>query len=114
MGNALHVPFAEIEPWPDALGHLVEAGVVPIALDPAADGVEVADLASEFAPAADGRRPALIVGTEGPGVRGETLEAVRRVGGCVARIGIDAGADSLNVGVAAAIALRELGGRRRA
>ncbi|MEM1184617.1 MAG: RNA methyltransferase [Planctomycetota bacterium] len=108
MGNALQVPFAAI-PWIEGISGLVELGFVPIALDPGDDHPEVAELATRF----DGTvRPALVMGTEGPGLREQTIRKVRDQGGIVARLAIEAEADSLNVGVAAAIALRELGGRR--
>ncbi|MEM7622837.1 MAG: RNA methyltransferase [Planctomycetota bacterium] len=110
MGNALHVPFATIEPWPDAIDRFVRGGFVPVALDPSARNPEVAELSERFR--AGSERPALVMGTEGPGLRPETVERVRTAGGVVARLDIEPAADSLNVGVAAAIALRELGGRR--
>ncbi len=116
MGNALHVPYAELEDWPLGLRRLRELGFVPVALDPAGDAVELAEVAGRFGAGspghAGGERPAIILGTEGPGLERETVEAVRACGGVVARIDIEAGADSLNVGVAGAIALRELAGRR--
>lgn len=115
MGNALHVPFATIEPWPAAVGSLAEIGFVPVTLDPGGEHPEVAEVASACR-ARTGRfasaRPAIVLGTEGPGLRAETIEAARNAGGVVARLDVEPAADSLNVGVAAAIALRELGGRR--
>jgi len=109
MGNALHVPFATIEPWPDALAELPALGCTPVALDPGSEHPEVAELAARFT---GGARPALVMGTEGPGLRPATIDAVRKANGIAARLDINPAADSLNVGVAAAIALRELGGRR--
>lgn len=112
MGNALHVPYAEVGDWPGALARLRGLGFVPVALDPAADAVDVSEVAGRFGAGSE-ERPAIILGTEGPGLQRETVEAVRACGGVVARIDIEAGADSLNVGVAGAIALRELGGRKQ-
>ncbi len=111
MGNALHVPYAKMGDWPGGLVRLRKLGFVPVALDPAADAVEVSEVAGRFGAGAD-ERPAIILGTEGPGLERGTVEAVRACGGVVARIDIEAGADSLNVGVAGAVAVRELGGRR--
>lgn len=98
MGAALQVPFARIEPWPDALQTLRESGWTLLALTPAAAATLPA------AAAAAGRRIALVVGHEGEGL---TAAALARCD-CHARIPMAAGIDSLNVATAAAIALYEL------
>lgn len=100
MGHALHVPFVTIDPWPGSLPDLVGAGCEPIALSPAPGSESLRGLQIER-----GRTPLLILGTEGPGLASETMDAVSRSGGRFARIDIDPAADSLNVAVAAAIAL---------
>lgn len=100
MGHALHVPFATIDPWPGSLAELVGAGCQPIALTPAPGSVDLGDIRADR-----GRTPLLILGTEGPGLASETVDAVTRLGGLVVRIDIEPTADSLNVAVAAAIAL---------
>jgi tRNA G18 (ribose-2'-O)-methylase SpoU len=100
MGHALHVPFATIDPWPGSLRDLVAAGCAPIALSPAPGSSSLRGFRAET-----GRTPLLILGTEGPGLASETLDAVNRNGGRVARIDIEPAADSLNVAIAAAIAL---------
>ncbi len=97
MGQALHVPFATLEPWPEGLETVAEAGFELIALDP---GAESKDL-REVRPA----RTALLVGAEGPGLSDRALEAVNRAGGNRVRIPIEPGTDSLNAGVAASIAM---------
>ena len=102
MGQALQVPFATMEPWPRALSGLEERGFLPIALTPSADAVTLVEAAERVTQR--GMKPALLVGSEGPGLSARALAAcpVR------ARIPIRAGVDSLNVNVAAAVALAAL------
>ncbi len=93
MGHALHVPYATLGPWPDGLASVRAAGFRLVALTP--DGLDLADDRSSFG------RVALIVGAEGPGLSLGALAASDiRV-----RIPMRAGVDSLNVVVAAGIAL---------
>ena len=100
-GAALAVPFAAVPSVPDAIARLQQAGVEVWALTPSADAVALADACR--------RRPqkvALLVGTEGPGLTADALaRASLRV-----RIPVNPAADSLNVTVAAGIALAALGG----
>lgn len=100
MGNALHVPFAALEPWPSALSALRDAGFNLLAMhpDPAAR-----DILSVHAP-----RPALVLGTEGPGLSRAVLDEIAALGGQTVRIPINPEADSLNVAVAGALALHRL------
>lgn len=105
MGLALRVPFATLADWPGGLARLRELGYETIALAPAPDADPIRD---------PGRglpgRVALVVGSEGPGLtRGAIAACDRRV-----RIPIAEGVDSLNAGVAAAIALHEFAGMHRA
>jgi len=99
MGATLVVPFARTDDLGALLDGLKEAGFEILALDPAEDGVDLDDLAaSEVGPAA------LLLGTEGEGLSEEALaRADRRV-----RIAMEPGVDSLNVSVAAGIALARL------
>lgn len=99
MGHALRVPFARLEPWPGGLALLREAGFTVAALTPGPGAVHLAALAAE-----PPRRLAILVGTEGPGLTPQALAAsdVR------VRIPMGAGVDSLNVGVALAVALSRL------
>jgi tRNA G18 (ribose-2'-O)-methylase SpoU len=100
MGTALHLPFARLAPWPAALAQVRAAGFTLVALTPTADAIPLRDLEP---PA----RPALLLGAEGPGLSPAALAAADvRV-----RIPIDPAVDSLNVTVAAAIALAALAGR---
>jgi tRNA G18 (ribose-2'-O)-methylase SpoU len=99
MGHALRVPFATLTPWPASLRVLSDAGFETIALTPDSAATDVQDL--RLAP---GKRPALLLGTEGPGLSLETMSiATHR-----ARIAMNVGVDSLNVAVAAAVALHHL------
>lgn len=98
MGHALRVPFARIEPWPDSLPDLAAMGYTTLALTPAPDARDIRGL-SAAAP-----RPALLMGSEGPGLS----DAAMRGAMVRARIGMNPGVDSLNVSVALAVALHEL------
>jgi tRNA G18 (ribose-2'-O)-methylase SpoU len=99
MGTALRVPFARLSPWPDSLGILREAGFTIVALTPDEKATPIHAL-----PPCP--RPALLVGAEGPGLSEETL----RQADLHARIPMAPGVDSLNVVVAAGIALDRLRG----
>lgn len=108
MGNALHVPFATIEPWPDAIADLSRAGCEPLAMTLTDDAEDLADLCT-----APDRTPMVIMGTEGPGLASKTVDAVRSAWGRAVRIDIEPEADSLNVSVASAVALHRLRERPR-
>jgi tRNA G18 (ribose-2'-O)-methylase SpoU len=96
MGEILHLDLARADPWPDSLGVLRDGGFVLVALTPnrSADPIDVvaARLAS--------RRIAIALGAEGSGLAASTLSFADHR----ARIPMRPGADSLNVGHAAAIA----------
>lgn len=98
MGHVLHVPFARLDPWPDALGLVREAGLAVVALAADRAGAEVAAGSwRERLP----ERAALLVGAEGPGL---TERAVAAADLCL-WIPMAPGVDSINVATAAAIAL---------
>lgn len=115
MGHVLSVPHAEIPPLAPSkkataagttpartppvsgLDLLEAAGMTPIALTPSERAIDVADLGTID-------RPALLVGSEGPGLHPRTLERCR----LHVRIPIASSVDSLNVTVAASIALDRL------
>jgi tRNA(Leu) C34 or U34 (ribose-2'-O)-methylase TrmL len=99
MGEVFAVPYARLEPWPDALGAVRAAGFTLLALTPAAGAVPIQRLSAE-----QRRRPALLFGAEGPGRSAPVLRAADvRVA-----IPMRAGVDSLNVAAAAAVACWEL------
>jgi tRNA G18 (ribose-2'-O)-methylase SpoU len=98
MGASLRVPFALAGHWPGALGELTEAGFTLVALTPAPG----ADLLEDVAADIQARpRVALLLGAEGEGLSPAALESAHlRV-----RIPMASGIDSINVTMAAAIAL---------
>jgi tRNA G18 (ribose-2'-O)-methylase SpoU len=99
MGEVFAIPYAKAEEWPGALKEVSAAGFRLLALTPAPDAVPLQELT-----AADRRRPALMLGAEGPGLTPAALTAsdVR------VSIPMQNGVDSLNVATAAAIAFWEL------
>jgi tRNA G18 (ribose-2'-O)-methylase SpoU len=95
MAATLQVPFVEAGRWPGALDLLREAGFTRIALTPSADAAPLEDVDRNIA------RVALLIGAEGNGLTADALaHADRRV-----RIAMAPSIDSLNVTVAASIAL---------
>ncbi|MCC6286134.1 MAG: RNA methyltransferase [Phycisphaerales bacterium] len=96
MGHVLTVPWAHAPNWPGGgVGALRSLGFTIWSL---ATGPEADELDGDLKVPA---RLALVLGAEGPGLSPGTLElADRRV-----RIGMAPGVDSLNVGVACAVAL---------
>ncbi len=67
VGHVLRVPFARLTPWPAALADLAAAGFDVVAMDPAAP-----DIIGSVQP---GRRVAVLVGAEGPGLSGAARAA---------------------------------------
>lgn len=96
-GAALVVPHAEATPWPGVLDALIDQGVEVWALTPMADATPLEEATAGGVPS----RVALLVGAEGDGLTAASLAASsRRI-----RIPIATAADSLNVTVAAGIAM---------
>jgi tRNA G18 (ribose-2'-O)-methylase SpoU len=99
MGQVFAIPYAILDPWPSALDTVRAAGFTVLAMTPAADAVPVQDLE-----AAARRRPALLLGAEGPGLSAGALAASDlRVA-----IPMRRDVDSLNVAAASAVAFWEL------
>jgi tRNA G18 (ribose-2'-O)-methylase SpoU len=100
MGEVFALPWTRLPRFPDGLDPLVDAGFTLLALtpDPSAEALDQLGLG-------DDEKVALVLGAEGPGLTEDTMTKVGRR----ARIPIRAGVDSLNVGVAAAIACYEVG-----
>lgn len=93
MGNVFNVRWARL---PDAIDALGLHGFRTIALTPDPDALDIGGLAAEVVD----DRWTLVLGTEGDGLRGPTLDgAALRV-----RIPMADGVDSLNVASAAAVA----------
>lgn len=101
LGAALVVPFARVEPWPEALIVLKEMAFATVALTPTPSAPLLRDALASFA----GGRTALVLGHEGEGLS----EAALLMCSHRARIPIASRVDSINVATAAAIALYELG-----
>ena len=101
MGAALVVPWARLEPWPDALSRVRAAGVVLAALTPRTSAQPLADFVAAHAQ----RAIALLVGAEGGGLGAAALAA----SDVQVRIAMAPGADSVNVATATGIALHALG-----
>lgn len=94
MGTVLQVPFAAVNvPIAAAVGLLRAAGFTVTALTPRSEAVAIRE--AEF-----GDRPAVLLGSEGPGLTDAALAAADRL----VRIPMAAGVDSLNVATAGAIA----------
>ena len=100
MGEILHLGLARADPWPDRLDLLRDGGFALVALtpDPSADAID------EVAARVADQPVAVLLGAEGPGLSAPALSFV----GHRARIPMRPGADSLNVGHAAAIAFHVL------
>jgi tRNA G18 (ribose-2'-O)-methylase SpoU len=95
MGHVLRVPFAELPgAWPAALDALRGAGLTVTALTPSPEAVPIG------AAGLAGRRVALLLGAEGPGLTAGALAAAD----LAVRIPMASGVDSLNVATAAAVA----------
>lgn len=96
-GAALSLPFACAARWPDDLARVRVAGFTLLALTPDAGARDIATV-GRYA------RVALLVGSEGDGL----TAAARALADVEARIAMTPGVDSLNVVVAAGIALHHL------
>ena len=95
MGTVFAVPWTRLTSWPADLALLSAAGFFTAALALAEDAITLDELAAQRH-----ERLALVLGTEGSGLRTSTLAATDvRV-----RIPMSGGVDSLNVAAAAAVA----------
>jgi tRNA G18 (ribose-2'-O)-methylase SpoU len=103
MGAVLRVPFARSREWPADLERVRGAGLTLVVLTTS----ETAERMDTFAARAAGSRLALVLGAEGSGV----TPAVASAADAFVRIPIGHDVDSLNVAVAAGIALYCLRGR---
>jgi tRNA G18 (ribose-2'-O)-methylase SpoU len=95
MGAVFQVPWTRVAPWPAGIETLRAAGYTTVALTPDAGAADLADLAARREP-----RLALVLGTEGDGLRPDTVAAAD----LAVRIPMAGGVDSLNVAAAAAVA----------
>ena len=99
MGATLRVPFARAEDWSGAFAMFRAKGFLVVALTPDPDAESIDDYVVE-----PNARLVLALGSEGAGLQPGSLRAAN----VRLRIPIDPRADSLNVVVAAAIALKML------
>ncbi len=98
MGAVLTMPFVRVSGWVDAIAALRADGLTVAALTPAPDALTLDEYAARGIAS---ERLLLIVGSEGPGLSAAVLEhADARV-----RIPMAGSQDSLNVTVAAGVAL---------
>jgi tRNA G18 (ribose-2'-O)-methylase SpoU len=104
VGATLFVPFTRTATTGETLEALGAAGFVRVALSPRADADDLREAAAGLP-----ERVALVLGSEGPGLRGATLAACDRV----LRIPMAGGFDSLNVATASGVALYALDRRPR-
>src|SRR5438093_5623971 len=100
MAAVLRVPFARFDAWPDGLVCLREAGFTVVALTPRAPARSLEEFSARPRP----ERLALVVGTEREGLS----PALEEIADVRVRIPIADDVDSLNVAVAAGIALYAL------
>lgn len=104
MGEAFALPYARLEAFPQGLEPVRSAGFTMLALTPAPDAVDLAEVALDAE-----QSVALMVGAEGPGLTTAALgTADQRV-----RIPMSGTVDSINVGSAAAVAFYAIAQARR-
>ncbi|HUX69975.1 MAG TPA: RNA methyltransferase [Cellulomonadaceae bacterium] len=95
MGTVFQVPWTRIDPWPEGIEVLRAAGFVTAALALTDRAITLDELAAD-AP----EQLALVLGTEGDGLRPGTITGAD----IVVRIPMAGGVDSLNVAAASAVA----------
>ncbi len=93
MGEAFSMPYARFDDWPSGLSQVEEAGYEVWALTPADDAEDISQIRTD-------KKIALMLGAEAPGLTDQALAAATRK----VKIPMTGTVDSLNVGVAAAIA----------
>ncbi len=96
MGTVFQVPWTRIDPWPAGIDVLREAGFVVASLALSDDAIGLDELAAD-----PPDKLALVVGTEGDGLRQRTVASAD----LVVKIPMSGGVDSLNVASALAVAL---------
>ena len=95
MGTVFQVPWTRIDPWPDGIAQLRDAGFVTAALALTDDAITLDELVADLP-----ERLALVLGAEGHGLKPVTVAG----SDLVVRIPMAGGVDSLNVAAAAAVA----------
>lgn len=103
MGEVFALPWARTATLPAGLGPLRAAGFTIVALTPSPEATPLPELQL-----AASDKVALLLGAEGPGITDESLATAD----VLVRIPMHRGVDSLNLGVAAAVACYALGDGR--
>lgn len=98
MGTVFQVPWTRLERWP-AMDELHEAGFSVAALALSDDSVSLDEFIASPACTAPDARLALVMGTEGDGLKRRTIANCD----AVVRIPMSGGVDSLNVAAASAV-----------
>ena len=104
MGHALTIPFLQIQNqshWLPTLTTIKTAGFQTLALTPQSDAININTLPQNQPPHT---KYALILGAEGPGLTQQTIHT----SDLKVKIPLATSADSLNISVAAAVALHRL------
>lgn len=104
MGHALTIPYIHIQDqsdWIPSLKQVQNAGFTLLALTPSSDAQDINNLAQN--PPSE-TKIALLLGAEGPGLSPQALNAADKK----VQIPLVKSADSLNIAVAAAVALHRL------
>ncbi len=96
MGHVLLVPFARARHWPDDLDLMRQNDFALLAMTPAGHALPLAEAMGPLS----GRKVAILLGAEGPGLS----ETVLRAADARVRVPMAGGTDSLNVATAAALA----------
>jgi tRNA G18 (ribose-2'-O)-methylase SpoU len=99
------VPFSQTEKWLDSLAAIRAAGADVVALTPDHSAKDLSDYVSNRSP---DRQVVLMLGAEGPGLSPLAMRAAT----ATVRIPIVQDVDSLNVVVAAGIALAAIASQR--
>jgi tRNA G18 (ribose-2'-O)-methylase SpoU len=99
MGEVFAIPYATLAPWPRALDEIRQAGFTLLAMTPSAEATPLNALTDD-----QRKRPALLMGAEGPGLSRHALAA----SDVLVRVPMRRGVDSLNVAAATAVACWEL------
>ena len=104
MGNVFLLPWTFLPAWPgEGMGLLKRMGFTTVAMALREDSLSLSDTRLQSI-----QRMAIVLGTEGEGLRGETMaECDYRV-----KIPMSNGVDSLNVAAASAVAFWELAGKQ--
>lgn len=99
VGTVFQIPWTYLESWPEGIGQMHSLGYRVAAMALREDSVSLQDFHPE-----PGERIAFVMGSEGPGLMQETLDACD----LTVRIPMSHGVDSLNVAAASALAFWQI------